>query len=129
MDSLSECEAFLDTWREELDKTDPEADQWDHAAAKGLFEAAEKLHSSCKRLELTIEREVSRGTTVVYYNFIRPLNPPLSLSASVCEIQELISAIPGSGSQQNYEKRILKQENASLKKSIQHGTEDGKQRA
>lgn len=128
MDSLSECEAFLDTWREELDKTDPEADQWDHAAAKGLFEAAEKLHSSCKRLELTIEREVSRGTTVVYYNFIAPLNPP-PLSFCLC-VRDPRTNLSNSRVWVSTESRETNpQAGERQPEEIQHGTEDGKQRA
>lgn len=59
MEEASELDAFLETWRNEFDKTGSEADLWNHSATKELFEAASKLQQYYKDLESAMEQEIN----------------------------------------------------------------------
>lgn len=63
---------FLETWRQELERTDPR--HWDHEAVKSLYATAMRLDESYKTLEATLEQEVSLSSRVVDFQY--PPNAP-----------------------------------------------------
>lgn len=66
---------FLETWRQELERTDPR--HWDHEAVKSLYATAMRLDESYKTLEATLEQEVSPSSRVVDFQY-PPTAPSLA---------------------------------------------------